>query len=50
MGEDKLSLINRILFTVLGDILIISKFGLNTGGDGGVTLPALLEFPKVDNS
>ena len=48
IGEDKSSSINRIIFTVLGNVLIISKFGLNTGGDGGVTLPALLEFPKVD--
>lgn len=45
----KLNLMHRLLFIFFANILIITKFGINTGGDGGVTLPALLAFPEVDS-
>ena len=39
----------RAAYVVIGNLIIFFKYGFNTGGSGGVTLPALLEFPRVEN-
>ena len=39
----------RVAYVVIGNLIIFFKYGFNTGGSGGVTLPALLEFPRVEN-
>jgi hypothetical protein len=39
----------RVTFVVIGNLIIFFKYGFNMGGSGGVTLPALLEFPRVEN-
>ncbi len=39
----------RVAYIVIGNLIIFFKYGFNIGGSGGVTLPALLEFPRVEN-